>query len=1060
MAYNALCEASEEISEQHAEQTTNDDPDEQAMVAAGDATARLAMRMDVLPACCALLAAGRADARLLLPLGQQVNLARLLCRTISLLTTGGPGVQTPDRALAHQRSVLETLALSGATEHFARAVVELALACRFQQLPAASSQQPPPNSTAAPSQQSGLELWSPENAEINLLRVELAGLTYDFRILGCAQTSIASANVTAALVQATSRDGGEASEGGDAPQDHEQATMHRRAILFGPCLQYALAAGVVAQLAEADGGTQYGLGDEQTLPPLYKREAEDARTLRHKGRPVAPRCLLVGGLSSALKLWAWCLKQSPPMPLSPCSRRAVRALALRTARVAASSAVHHMAVRRQQQQQQEQPAQQRQTSQQQQQQRPSQQCGPGVQGAGGGHAGSSFPGAAAAGAGSSGAHGPYPGATPPLPQLVAPLQDRRLGSLAIEALQCAALTMRRPPVLCGETVPPGGGAGAAADRAAAEWWGTAAAALHVVVSQRVESEDERIPPPGLEEMGAHVPTWPGGDLPPSPPPNLAAALAAGYLPLLERSLRALQHAREQRAGAAVPANSTARIGELLDPLCAWPLLGRLPAYGDPRQAAALLATTAKLIGRLRLGGEAEDEAAWRQRWRGVFGDADNEAADNEAAELKEEGEETCRCWGAAPVLRRLRLLEMLLWLAAVVAEERHGSPAAAEQSAAAAAADSAVRTDGRMVPAAAAAPASGSSSDEGSAAAAAPDAALGAAPAAAAATAAAAAALPPPPPPALSGPSRQLLLMVGRAVRQWLPALSQLAVTQGSTQPVEPASSSQPAGVIAAAHVLRWVPALVHAAAQQQDGSEQGPDAGVVRLQGPVPDAARGPTAASWRSLLLVDVGVVGLLGRTLRQLGLAGEDERGSGHEGPRVRFKTKRLHEACVALECVAAAFPREVAAALADGRLPRLHRDPDVLMGGADAARLFPERRQQRERLLSALSALGGAATAAAAGAVGAAAGLLPDPCVGDGAAPASAMGALLLAAAPGAWDALLPTCSNPLCANLAGDSEADLRLRACGVCGRARYCCAECQRAHWRTGHKAVCAQPGS
>ncbi|KAG2501474.1 hypothetical protein HYH03_001253 [Edaphochlamys debaryana] len=52
--------------------------------------------------------------------------------------------------------------------------------------------------------------------------------------------------------------------------------------------------------------------------------------------------------------------------------------------------------------------------------------------------------------------------------------------------------------------------------------------------------------------------------------------------------------------------------------------------------------------------------------------------------------------------------------------------------------------------------------------------------------------------------------------------------------------------------------------------------------------------------------------------------------------------------------------------------------------------------------------------------------------------------------------LPACSNPACANLAGDSEAGLRLQKCGGCGQASYCCRECQTAHWRSGYKEACA----
>ncbi|KAG2489442.1 hypothetical protein HYH03_012078 [Edaphochlamys debaryana] len=56
-------------------------------------------------------------------------------------------------------------------------------------------------------------------------------------------------------------------------------------------------------------------------------------------------------------------------------------------------------------------------------------------------------------------------------------------------------------------------------------------------------------------------------------------------------------------------------------------------------------------------------------------------------------------------------------------------------------------------------------------------------------------------------------------------------------------------------------------------------------------------------------------------------------------------------------------------------------------------------------------------------------------------------------------LPPACSNPACANLAGDSEAGLRLQRCGRCGRVSYCCQECQRAHWRSGHKEACGGGG-
>ncbi|GLC43619.1 hypothetical protein PLESTM_001496500 [Pleodorina starrii] len=60
-----------------------------------------------------------------------------------------------------------------------------------------------------------------------------------------------------------------------------------------------------------------------------------------------------------------------------------------------------------------------------------------------------------------------------------------------------------------------------------------------------------------------------------------------------------------------------------------------------------------------------------------------------------------------------------------------------------------------------------------------------------------------------------------------------------------------------------------------------------------------------------------------------------------------------------------------------------------------------------------------------------------------------------ASPAEVEAVLRTCANPACLNLEGDSEAGLRLAACGRCGAAWYCCRDCQTAHWRMGHRAVC-----
>ncbi len=48
-----------------------------------------------------------------------------------------------------------------------------------------------------------------------------------------------------------------------------------------------------------------------------------------------------------------------------------------------------------------------------------------------------------------------------------------------------------------------------------------------------------------------------------------------------------------------------------------------------------------------------------------------------------------------------------------------------------------------------------------------------------------------------------------------------------------------------------------------------------------------------------------------------------------------------------------------------------------------------------------------------------------------------------------------CGNPRCSNFGGDCEWALPLKQCGGCRAVRYCGADCQRAHWREGHRAEC-----
>jgi hypothetical protein len=43
----------------------------------------------------------------------------------------------------------------------------------------------------------------------------------------------------------------------------------------------------------------------------------------------------------------------------------------------------------------------------------------------------------------------------------------------------------------------------------------------------------------------------------------------------------------------------------------------------------------------------------------------------------------------------------------------------------------------------------------------------------------------------------------------------------------------------------------------------------------------------------------------------------------------------------------------------------------------------------------------------------------------------------------------------CCQAAADAAAGVRLSACLRCGRAGYCSKDCQRAHWKAGHKDTC-----
>ena len=71
------------------------------------------------------------------------------------------------------------------------------------------------------------------------------------------------------------------------------------------------------------------------------------------------------------------------------------------------------------------------------------------------------------------------------------------------------------------------------------------------------------------------------------------------------------------------------------------------------------------------------------------------------------------------------------------------------------------------------------------------------------------------------------------------------------------------------------------------------------------------------------------------------------------------------------------------------------------------------------------------------------------------PCPADAAAAVAAVTGIWP-----CSAADCSRLQESGREPIATQLCSRCRAARYCCAECQKAHWRAGHKTQCARQGA
>ncbi|PNH03349.1 hypothetical protein TSOC_010565 [Tetrabaena socialis] len=354
-----------------------------------------------------------------------------------------------------------------------------------------------------------------------------------------------------------------------------------------------------------------------------------------------------------------------------------------------------------------------------------------------------------------------------------------------------------------------------------------------------------------------------------------------------------------------------------------------------------------------------------------------------------------------------------------------------------------------------------------------------------------------------AGPGRQLALVVSRAASDWLPPLSRLFEAMAPLLPgAVPANSGLMNNAASCLRpLLAWVSLL-------------------ARCGGVEPAAAASlATAGGWRQWLLVEMRAVPLLGTALGLLPLLLlQEQRAQNTDGVGCRI-AMLLGESCC---CVAAAFSDEVrsaalsaaaaeegvasggsgasrggavagrssgrragdrSSARAGGSSSRnsnssSHSQPSDWAGAAAASGPGGWRPSLLRALAAELRAHGGDdAHAAVAAAVADLAGRLEASFAGGsgvagGKAGAGSLGTPALGTA---WDAgssglrvpppaegraLLRTCANPACDNLAGGSEAELPLRACGRCGAAWYCRPECQTAHWRAGHRESCGRQGA